>query len=416
MTTDEETTRGSARRPGRRKREGRARWRAAAGLAAALFTVLVAPSVHADEGPPQMSWDLPTRCLTDGKNEMWRVQCDASTKVCIYAPDAEVDDEGRRLRPLERMPDCEDVGPFDQEALKAEGYRLEQGLPPTPYGWYRDRYGKVLQYNFDLHRRMFLGGGWAPEIRGGDQNARRTMVEFGLLEWQGYDGADRNPTRHRLRLVEGELRLAPFWASGFLARYDLSIRRRDPLVRVTTFFGEPRRFDIRSRLGLFFEAFGLDVRDTATGNATNVRYGTANVTFDLWQSSDLYSFIRVRGGGLIEGTKVPTYEGRVLATPNVALDLDLTLDRNGFHHLTGLAAYDAPQSLKPTAQLPDSYRRLRGELAYEVIALALNDQPISLRLATSAARRDDLQGFDKGWIYSATAGLRFSLWAPARMK
>jgi hypothetical protein len=70
----------------------------------------------------------------------------------------------------------------------------------------------------------------------------------------------------------------------------------------------------------------------------------------------------------------------------------------------------------PSAGQPTFATRLRGEIAYEVIAMALNDQPISLRLATSAARRDDIPGFPTGWIYSATAGLRFSLWAPARAR
>lgn len=363
-----------------------------------------------------MAWDKPVRCMTDGKGQLWRVQCDAASKLCIYAPDAELDADGARLRPLERMPDCSDMGPFDQDKLRADGFRLEQGLPPTPYGWYRDRFGKVFQYNFDLHRRIFLGGGWAPELRGGEQNFKRSMIDFGLLEWQYYDGADRNPTRHRLRLVEGEIRLAPFWATGFLARYDLSIKRRDPLVRLTTFFGEPRRYDIRSKLGLFFEAGGLEVRDTSSGNATLWKYGTANLTFDLWQSSNLYSYARVRGGGLVERLTLEKQaaENRSALTPNAALDLDFTLDSNGFHHLTGLASIEAPQTLDPSAGQRLSATRIRTELNYEVIALALNDQPISLRIGTSASRRDDLPGHPTGWNYSATAGLRFSLWAPAR--
>jgi hypothetical protein len=400
-----------ARRPG-----ARAAQVLVAGALGALFTVSVAPDVHADEGPLQMSPDKPMRCLADGKGLMWRVQCDAASKVCIYAPDAELDAEGTRLRPLERMSYCDETGPFDQEKLKADGFRLEQGLLPAPYGWYRDRLGKVFQYNFDLHRRMFLGGGWVPELRGGEQNTRRSMIEFGLFEWQYYDANDRNPTRHRLRLVEGEIRLAPFWATGFLLRYDLSIKRRDPLVRISTFFGEPRRYDIRSRMGLFMEAVGLEVRDTAQGNATLWKYGTADITFDLWQSSNLYSYARVRGGGLVERLTIEKQpdQARTSFTPNAALDLDFTLDSNGFHHLTGLASIETPQTIDPSAGQPVAATRLRGELGYEVIAFALNDQPISLRLATSANRRDDIPGFPSGWIYSATAGLRFSLWAPAR--
>jgi hypothetical protein len=398
------------------RRRGKGRQALAAGGLAALFTVGLSPSVHADEAPPQMDWDKSTQCLADGKGQVWRVQCDAETKVCIYAPDSELDAEGNRLRPLERMPVCNGEGPFDQDRLRAEGFHLMQGLPPTPYGWYRDRFGKVFQYNFDLHRRMYLGGGWAPELRGGDQNTRRTLIEFGLLEWQTFDNNERNPKRHRIRLLEGELRLAPFWATGYLFRYDFSVKRRDPLVRITTFFGEPRRYDIRSRMGMFMEIAGLEVRDTSQGNATLWRYGTANLTFDILQSSDLYSFLRVRGGALVDRVILERQAGqnRTSLTPNVAVDLDWTLDSNGFHHLTGLASFESPQTMGPTAGQPTFARRLRAELGYEVIAMALNDQPISLRIATSAARRDDIPGFPTGWIYSATAGLRFSLWAPAR--
>jgi hypothetical protein len=390
----------------------------AAGALAALFAAGVTPSVHAEGAPPQMDWDKPTRCLRDGKGQEWRVQCDAETKVCLYAPDAELDAEGNRLRPLDRMPDCFDRGLFDQDQLRAEGFHLEQGLPPTPYGWYRDRFGKVFQYNFDLHRRMFLGGGWAPETREGALNTRRSVIEFGLLEWQGYDDNERNPKRHRVRLLEGELRLAPFWATGFLFRYDMSIKRRDPLVRITTFFGEPRRYDLRSRMGVFIEAAGLEVRDTSVGNATLWRYGTTNFTFDIWQSNDLYSFFRVRGGALVDRVLLDKQaeQNRTSFTPNAALDLDWTLDSNGFHHITGVASLESPRTVDPSAGQPIFATRLRGELAYEVIAMALNDQPISLRLATSAARRDDIPGFPTGWIYSATAGLRFSLWAPARAR
>ena len=42
-------------------------WGRLTGGAACLFTVLMAPSVHADEGPKQMDWEQPVQCLRDGK-------------------------------------------------------------------------------------------------------------------------------------------------------------------------------------------------------------------------------------------------------------------------------------------------------------------------------------------------------------
>lgn len=364
-----------------------------------------------------MKEDDSVQCLVDGKGALWRVQCDAATGVCIYAPDAELDSEGNRVRPLERVSECFQTAPFDQDKLRAEGYTLVQGLPPTPYGWHRDRLGKVFQYNFDLHRRVYLGGGWAPEIRRGEQNSRRSMVEFGLLELQEYSASNRNSIRHRLRLLEGEIRLAPFWATGYLLRYDFSVRRQDPLLRVTTFLGEPRRYDLRSNVGLFFEILGLETRDTLNGSTNLWRYGTANITLDLLQSRDLASYLRVRGGALLDRV-VPRDSplGRLTSfTPNLAMDLDWTLDSNGFHHLTGLASLEVPQTIDPERGQPTHSRRVRGELGYEVIVMALNDQPLTMRTVVSAVKRDDLQGFSSDWAYSAIVGLRFNLWAPARI-
>ena len=47
--------------------------------------------------------------------------------------------------------------------------------------------------------------------------------------------------------------------------------------------------------------------------------------------------------------------------------------------------------------------------------LALNDQPLSLRLSAGAERRDDFPALGDRWALTAQAGLRFSLWAPPRV-
>jgi hypothetical protein len=389
----------------------------ATALAAALpLACLLAPrQAHAD-APPAMDYNKPSSCLEDGKGMRWRVQCDAGTKVCLYAPESELDDGGNRIRPLERVPDCEGTGLFDQEALTRDGYRLVPGLPPTPYGWYRDRYGKIFQFNFDLHRRLYVGGAWAPEYRDGTAKLGRSLIDFGLLEYQSFTD-ERNPTRHRLRIVEGEVRLAPFTANGYLLRYDVSHRRQDPLFRLTTFFGEPRRSDYKMNLGIFLEAVGLEAQSTPQGNVTLWRYGTGHLTFDLWQSSDMYSYLRVRGGAALERilTENSALPDRSAFTPGGAIDADFTLDANGFHHIVATGSVESPQFFAQRSQdKRSSALRGKGEISYEVIALAINDQPISLRFATSAGRRDDLPGYPDGWVFTSTAGLRLSLWAPAR--
>jgi hypothetical protein len=50
-----------------------------------------------------------------------------------------------------------------------------------------------------------------------------------------------------------------------------------------------------------------------------------------------------------------------------------------------------------------------------VIALAINDQPLSLTFGVSGEKRDDLPGATSDrWAFVADVGARFSLWAPAR--
>jgi len=47
-----------------------------------------------------------------------------------------------------------------------------------------------------------------------------------------------------VRLVEGDVQLAPFRADATIVHYDFSRRSQIPLVRITTFWGTPRRYDV----------------------------------------------------------------------------------------------------------------------------------------------------------------------------
>lgn len=271
-----------------------------------------------------------------------------------------------------------------------------------------------MQTSFDLHRRVYLGGGWAPDLESGSRRLDRPMIEAGLLELQSLD-RDRNPTRHRLHLVEGQIRLNPVTINGYLARYDLSNRRRDPLLRVTTFLGEPRRGDLTMNTGFFIEMGRLDTWKTAEKSASHVRYATAMLTFDFWQSSDLSSYIRIRGGGSLERppTSVST-DTPAWVTPAVAADADFTFDRDGFYHLELTAQGEAVPQLKAAPGKKTVPLRMRAEAAFEMILLALNDQPVSLRVGGAGTKRDDIELFGDRVNLQATAALRLSLWAPVR--
>ncbi|MFP2905122.1 hypothetical protein ACLESD_08715 [Pyxidicoccus sp. 3LFB2] len=345
----------------------------------------------------------PTKAVPSGR---WRAQCDHSTRRCLVAPEHELDAAGEETeRRLERVGYCTDEFHVpDAERLKR--YRLEPAIADTPPGWYRDERGRVMQFNFDLNRRLWLGGAWAPLWRNGETDSRM-RADFGIaLEGQG-DGK----SLHRFRFLEGELYLGEPAFDFTTMRYDFSVERKEPLFRVTTFFGEPRRYDIDLNLGLWMEVLHAEELERDATEAGFLTWGAVHATLDLWHSKDLVSFVRVRAGPSVERDYK---NGFTTLVPGAVLEGDLTLDRDGFHHLrVGVEAEKV--LLAPSVEgRPLRPERLRVSAGYEVILLAINDQPLSIVADGRGAWRSDLPNVPARWEWSASAGLRFSLWAPAR--
>ncbi len=409
----------------------RARWATAL---AAVATVFVCPALvrdasaaNDDDEPAHLDAARSIQCLTDGDGRIWRVQCtdeddpNSKAKVCLYAPNSELDADGNWTRPLERARSCVAEGTFDQDGLRAKGFTLIPAIPDAPRGWMRDRRGRVFQITFDLHKRLYAGVSWAPLLHdaGGEDGAYdRAALDFGLLEFEHTTGSQKSGYRHRLRLVQGEVQLAPFGADAVLVHYDFSRRSQIPLVRFTTFFGKPRRYDIGAHVGAWVELGHLEVDEVAPDRSESLwRYMTVHATWDVWRSRDMSSFVRLRGGAGVERAYVDPMAGgmdRDAISPAGAVDVDLTLDGDGFHHITFVGQVERPQYLGEAADVRKSARRAQMRLAYEVIMVAVNDQPVTLRVASEAEYRDDVPGVDAGWDLRATAGVRLSLWAPAR--
>jgi hypothetical protein len=199
----------------------------------------------ADDGePPIMDSNRPVQCAKDKEGQVWRLQCDHAAKVCLYAPDAELDVEGERRKSLERTRDCALDPPFDRPGLEARGYKMRAGRADAPFGWTRDARGRVFQVNFDLKRRMYFGAAYSPrKILENPFQSTRTSIDYGLFVFETRTPG-KSPMRHRIRLLEGEVHLEPFTAEMIVAHYDMSRRFLDPLVRITTFAGTPRRHDL----------------------------------------------------------------------------------------------------------------------------------------------------------------------------
>jgi hypothetical protein len=273
--------------------------------ALAAIAVVVPTRGYADPPlPPMMDPDRPVICARDTTGQEWRVQCDDTAKVCLYAPNVELDYEGNRMdKPLERVRECSLDDSFDRAAMETRGFHVVPGRADTPYGWTRDERGRVFQVTFDLKRRMYFGAGWAPEqIGSGPIDSSRVDLDFALLVYESLHPG-RAPTRHRLRLFEGDVHLAPFDAQVTMLHYDVSHRYVDPLIRITTFIGPPQRHDLHFNLGGWTELGGLEIRETPIGNVQEYKHATAEATLDLWQSRDLESYARLRTGVGLEGQR-----------------------------------------------------------------------------------------------------------------
>ncbi|NOK20574.1 hypothetical protein, partial [Corallococcus carmarthensis] len=320
----------------------------------------------------------PTPAVPSGA---WRARCDEAKKECLVSPAQELDSQGHESdQPLQRVDWCL---PLMLPQEKVREYRLVPAIAEAPPGWYRDERGRVLQYNFDLHRRVRVGGAWAPRwLRETDGVDERVRVDFGVdLEWPG--DSDR---LHRMTLLDTELYLGDAASyDATLLRYDFRSEHDAPLFRVTTFYGRPRRFDVYANLGFWMEVLhGEQVRRDDV-HADFLSLAATQVTLDLWHSSDLVSYVRVRAGPSVERDRT---NGFFTLVPAAALEGDFTLDRDGFHHVRFGAEAQKVLLAEHVEGRPLRPERLRLRAGYEVIALAINDQPVSLTLDGRGTWRD----------------------------
>jgi len=365
-----------------------------------------------------MDHSRPVHCMKDTAGDMWRIQCDHAAKVCLYAASEELDADGDRAKPLERVRDCDPQG-IARAQLEAEGYQFLPGRADAPWGWTRDERGRVFQINFDLKRRLYLGFGYTPQkvldnLEDPFEN-KRSSADFGLLVLDFMTGeGTKNPTRHRLRFLEGEVHVEPFSAQLVVAHYDLSHRFVDPLLRITTFVGRPQRHDLTLDLGLWTEAGGLEIHPTPTGHSQIWKHAAGQITLDLWQSAKMDSFARVRTGFGLEGQYTDGTGYRSAVVESSAFELDWVVDPEGFHNVRLEVVHELPRYFVPLIGGQKLAQRMRARLQYEAIVLAINDQPLTLKLAAGGEKRDDIFGVPDRWAFVMDAGLRFSLWAPPR--
>ncbi|WPB79745.1 hypothetical protein KYC5002_11390 [Archangium violaceum] len=340
----------------------------------------------------------------------YRLQCNTSTRRCLAVPQNELEADGTESdRLLERTASCRELPQEELRQLQADGYTFEPAIAEAPPGWYRDERGRVMQFNFDLHRRVWLGGAWAPLWRTGEPRAlNRGRLDFGIIA----EVPDGERMMRRFTVLDTELILGE--QSSFdatLFRYDTNVRQDKPPIRVTTFIGKPRRGDFNFDMGAWLEVLRLEM--LRRGGVDHIFYTliSGHLTLDLWHSRDLASYVRLRGGPSLEYDRTNSTFALI---PGAAAEGNITLDSNGFHHVTFGAEVEKLLLDMRVEGRPHHPERLRVRAGYELILLAINDQPLSLVLEGRGQWRTDLVDERPVWEWSANTGLRFSLWAPAR--
>lgn len=368
------------------------------------------PLQHLDwEQGVRCAFFAPTRSVPSGE---YRLQCDEEKHLCLASPTHELDGDGVETgEPLAETRSCsyEEV---DWAARIASGWRFVPAIAEAPPGWYRDARGRVMQHNFDLNRRVYLGAGWSPLwlARDGTPGMRnRFRADFGVdLEFPD----DEGDTLFRMHLLKGEAFAGD--ESGVTLTtfsWDWSHTRRRPVAGVGTFVGTPAKVELDLNLGGYLEALRVDNLHRQGVTQTDLMLATAQPTFDLWHSRDLVSYLRVRGG---PGLSLDTIRGHLYLLLEAALEGDFTLDTNGFHHLRLRVQGDQSFFGPDAAGRAHDPSRLSGRLEYELVFLTINDQPLSLVLDGRGGWRNDLAWVTPGWEWAAGAALRFSLWAPPR--
>jgi hypothetical protein len=288
----------------------------------------------------------------------------------------------------------------------------------VPWGFYRDRQGRVMQVSFDFGRRMWLGVGYAPHrTPAGQTEISPAAFDFGVT-WD--DLSESGRTRRRFTVLDGQVRLHSFGLDVTGFRYDLSHRYIHPLLRITTFVKDPERHDLYMNVGMYTEVLHFETEPRGIEGEQSLTLGSLQATLDLWQSEDLRSYVRLRAGPGIEMRLGPWgQETRFVGIlPQGTLEGNFVMGQRAMQRLNFRLRGELLRSATwHEEQLPGNWTAA-ADAAYEAIVVAINDQPVSLRFAASAFLRDDAQPIIAGvptarvWGWTGTAGIRMAFFSP----
>jgi hypothetical protein len=383
--------------------------------------IVCARTARADEAP-RLRWDLLVRCMYTPGGEAVRVQCDDAHRECLVAPDKTAAGSG-----LTRVQECPSIAEArEYEELVRAGARMVPAVAEAPPGFERDRNGRAFQTKFDLLDRVYVGAAWAPSYeRGSAVTPAPPGLPFGRGEAElGMDASVLSPqgrSRHDFQVLQGTVAFTDLQVSGLLFAYDYQQVHRRPAFWVTSFLGPPRVFPVSTPLGWGFRLLDVEDHPPAARSSLDMELAEVHLSWNPLQSDDMYRRLRFEAGADLgkswadRATIAGGFDaGRWYVGFTSAVRSRVSLGEGGLHYLFADVTYVRP-TLVVDGDLPQrAVNRLEAKLAYEGVLIALNDQPVSLRVAATGAARDDLAGGARNVEVGATAGLRFSFWAPPR--
>ncbi|RDV37659.1 hypothetical protein DV096_14240 [Bradymonadaceae bacterium TMQ3] len=297
--------------------------------------------------------------------------------------------------------------PTEDNASEAEP---SESLDPPP-GYARDERGRLFQTSFDLRRRYYLGVYdmlriYEDQTLRGNRHA--LMIEAGGQHEVFNPHTSR---RHRHRFVQGRLLLAPFEIDALLYGYDLSRSIDEAPLWITTFIGEPRRFDVPIAVGRGGSVGRLHYRRTDLGDLMVLDLAEGHIGWEFYQGESIEDYVILTTG---VGVGVIHREGAgridVYGAPEVGLRAAWTLTDDG---LTQLAMQGRMQWAW-NARTGEHWQMGSAQAAVEWSPLAINDQPITLFLAPELRYSQipvaELQGVEVRGLL----GLRLNLFVPPR--
>jgi hypothetical protein len=373
---------------------------------------------------PHLAWDQPTYCIKDPAGEVVRVQCEGegSARVCLVAKDHTADGgELRRSRPCDTT-----EGDGAYAALVRTGTRFVPATAEVPPGFARSAEGRAYQVKFDLYDRVYLGVAWSPVYATREAGtAPAPGFPFGRAAAEvGFDASVLSPhgrSRHDFEVLEGDVSFADFSVNGLLFAYDYQQVHKRPAFYATTFFGKPRLYGVPIPLGWGFRLLQVEDKPPSLPGSLDAEIGEVHVSLNPVQSKDMYSRLRVEAGADVgkywtDRTAITQglSTGRTYLGFTSAVRSRVALGEGGLHYLFTDVAYRRPAFVDGDLA-GRSVNRLKASVAYEGIFLAINDQPLSLRLAAIGAARDDPATFARKLEVGMNAGFRVSFWAPARV-